>query len=211
MTKICSRCKEEKQLEEFYRNRQGKDGRHSVCKVCRRTTSRKWEQENAESIRQKRRIYDFKNRERVKLRERLRHEENPYIRRAKDHRTRARKVGLSGDITADELEGIFKKFNFKCPLTGEERMEGDHFIALSTQKGPGSTIQNIIPLSKRLNEFKSFLNPFEWFEEKKIELNLDEVKFWELVEYLADLNNMTIVEYKDYVYKCYSKKDEEVI
>ncbi|MDF9625229.1 hypothetical protein P5775_21105 [Bacillus cereus] len=26
MTKICSRCKEEKQLEEFYRNRQGKMG-----------------------------------------------------------------------------------------------------------------------------------------------------------------------------------------
>lgn len=35
MTKICSKCGQEKDLQEFHRNKKSKDGRHSHCKACR--------------------------------------------------------------------------------------------------------------------------------------------------------------------------------
>jgi len=35
-TKICIGCKQEKSLDEFYKNRDHKDGRASYCKVCRK-------------------------------------------------------------------------------------------------------------------------------------------------------------------------------
>lgn len=33
--KICNRCKEEKRISEFSRNKNGKNGRHSLCKKCK--------------------------------------------------------------------------------------------------------------------------------------------------------------------------------
>ena len=35
-TKVCTKCGEEKSLDDFYRNKNTKDGRMSECKTCRR-------------------------------------------------------------------------------------------------------------------------------------------------------------------------------
>lgn len=36
-TKVCSRCRVEKPISEFYRNRRSKDGRNSYCRTCMET------------------------------------------------------------------------------------------------------------------------------------------------------------------------------
>lgn len=40
MSKRCSKCGEVKPLDEFFRNRKARDGRHSSCKVCSYATER---------------------------------------------------------------------------------------------------------------------------------------------------------------------------
>lgn len=60
--KSCSKCGEEKSLEEFYRAKSASDGRQSWCKDCHRVQSREWKQDNPE---------------RYKKCEKLRREANP--------------------------------------------------------------------------------------------------------------------------------------
>ena len=44
--KTCSGCKESKQLVNFYRNNNAKDGFHTRCKSCHRNTVLKWNEKN---------------------------------------------------------------------------------------------------------------------------------------------------------------------
>lgn len=39
MTKICTKCKQEKSLEDFHRHSRSKNGHREVCKACRKTLS----------------------------------------------------------------------------------------------------------------------------------------------------------------------------
>jgi len=39
--KTCKICKEEKELEEFYKNGKAKDGRNSYCKECDKKAAKK--------------------------------------------------------------------------------------------------------------------------------------------------------------------------
>lgn len=46
--KKCTKCKETKSVEEFYRHKSTRDGRCYWCIVCHKKSSTKWEQENSE-------------------------------------------------------------------------------------------------------------------------------------------------------------------
>lgn len=51
MTKKCTKCSEDKELENFYRQKAGRFGVCSVCKVCQRELANKWNKENKERFR----------------------------------------------------------------------------------------------------------------------------------------------------------------
>ena len=48
MTKICTTCKEEKQLDQFSTNKATADGKHYQCKACNKIHNDKWRNENKE-------------------------------------------------------------------------------------------------------------------------------------------------------------------
>ena len=48
--KTCSKCGETKALSEFFKNKDGKDGRRSNCKVCSTEVRDKWRQKNKERV-----------------------------------------------------------------------------------------------------------------------------------------------------------------
>lgn len=50
--KVCSRCRESKPLDEFYKHPKGSHGRQSICKVCQNKASTEWAQNNAERTRE---------------------------------------------------------------------------------------------------------------------------------------------------------------
>lgn len=55
--KRCSKCQEQKSLEEFSKNSKVKDGRSSACKVCIALLSKEWRDANAEHVKAYRREY----------------------------------------------------------------------------------------------------------------------------------------------------------
>lgn len=55
-TKTCTKCRQAKRLSDFHRAKGRKDGRYSVCKLCRVKTARKYRKANREN----RREYDRK-------------------------------------------------------------------------------------------------------------------------------------------------------
>lgn len=61
-TKVCSKCKEEKDLGEFTKCSRRKDGRNYSCKKCKNTMGAKYYIKNKEKIKE----YFTKNKERIK-------------------------------------------------------------------------------------------------------------------------------------------------
>ena len=50
MSKVCTKCEIEKNLEEFYKRKESKDGYFPSCKKCKDQLQRKWDNKNAEHL-----------------------------------------------------------------------------------------------------------------------------------------------------------------
>ena len=98
-------------------------------------------------------------------------------------------------------------FDRRCALTGETDITEEHAIPLSI--GHGGTIHgNMWPLCKRLNSSKYNKNIFEWFEANRQRFELSQAKFDRLIEWLAAANDMTVEEYRDFVYWCHANPND---
>lgn len=60
-TKICTKCKTEKELSEFHKCKNMNDGHKHICKVCRKTPSKEYQINNKEKIKEYRHAYYLKN------------------------------------------------------------------------------------------------------------------------------------------------------
>lgn len=117
---------------------------------------------------------------------------------------RAEKMGLQGNLTLNELNRILDKFGGKCALTGDDDIQIDHIIPLSI-KEVGTEIGNILPMRHDLNASKNADNIFEWYENNGKRFGVTEKTFEEVMAYVAELNGMTLSEYKEYTYSIFSK------
>lgn len=66
--KECTVCETTKPLDDFHRNKQQSDGRHSQCKDCYNIHKRKFHHENKERMNLKSKIYYAENKEAVNSR-----------------------------------------------------------------------------------------------------------------------------------------------
>ena len=66
--KTCSRCKEEKELSEFYINKYSKGGFRKECKICKNKVQKNWELNNKEKIKEVKKKYHINNKEKIKER-----------------------------------------------------------------------------------------------------------------------------------------------
>lgn len=87
-------------------------------------------------------------------------------------------------------------------LTGESVYHLDHVIPLTAGHG-GTTYENIVPLRADLNISKHNACIFKWFADNRERFDLSQRKFDELIEYLADINEVTTKEYEEFVYWCH--------
>lgn len=62
MVKVCSKCKEEKPLEEFHKQKGGKYGVNSRCKSCRKA----YQEANKEKIKKRGKAYYESNKDKIK-------------------------------------------------------------------------------------------------------------------------------------------------
>ncbi|KMK75399.1 HNH endonuclease [Alkalihalobacillus pseudalcaliphilus] len=103
-------------------------------------------------------------------------------------------TGLPNTLSEKEYLVAFKHFNNKCCKCGTSKeISLDHYIPRNWGHG-GNTIENIIPLCRSCNSYKSTKNPLKISE-------LDHV-----IPYLASLNNLSEQEFKSYVNWCSDNK-----
>ena len=60
-TKICSKCKEKKQLCEFYKNKLGVNGLHPSCKECEILRKKIWRENNPDKMDMARKSWSVRN------------------------------------------------------------------------------------------------------------------------------------------------------
>ena len=65
--KICSKCKKEKEAEEFNRSKKYKDGLTAQCKKCKNIKGQEWKKANPEKVKLSLKIYKENNREKYLL------------------------------------------------------------------------------------------------------------------------------------------------
>lgn len=216
--KKCTGCNIVKPLCDFYNRKAGVGGKYPSCKECQNKQHQQWKNRNSDYLKTYERLRWSENKESERERKRKYYcsEQNNkrwknWYKNNKD-RVKVRNMNRSAKIkelpntlTSEELAAIMKRFGNRCALTGSEDIELDHFIAVSTGYG-GTTLQNIIPLDSWLNVSKKDNNPFEWVKNKHISEKINSEKFDELISYLAELNSMTVDEYRHFVYECYDVK-----
>lgn len=106
MTKVCSRCKEEKSISEFSKDRNRKDGHNYQCADCAKKRARKYREENREKVREYDRKYREKNREKVRERSRKYRENNQEKIREKHRKYREENRDY---VAAKQRETLIKK------------------------------------------------------------------------------------------------------
>ena len=74
--KTCTKCKEEKELTEFYKNCTAKDGFRPHCKACVSAHAKKYKEKNPEKVRASHRKYRKNNREKCRAAVMLCHRNN---------------------------------------------------------------------------------------------------------------------------------------
>ena len=75
--KICSRCKIEKSVSEFYKDKSIKDGLNNKCKMCASEKNKRWRKANPEKKRELNKKWNEANPEKVRESRKKWKEANP--------------------------------------------------------------------------------------------------------------------------------------
>jgi len=162
--KICTKCGEEKSIEDFYAHKINKDGRRYECKVCSRKICKTW-RESVEGRKVKRAYeqtskYKESKQKYNQLPSRREYKKLYYLSpegkassaRAA-HMRRIRAENTCCNLTAKEWEEIKASQDYKCAICGEVKLlHRDHIIPVI--KGGGLTKSNIHGLCKNCNARK---------------------------------------------------------
>lgn len=188
-SKACSKCGEDKPLEDFHKRAAAKDGRRSYCRPCasaaheqyrrdpevqQRYTeqARAWVAANPEAKRAKDARWYAANTERVRAnnaRWRAAHPETVRIqRRARISRYRARKRGATSELfTVAELYALWADADaWACIYCGAPWEHIEHFVPLA--RGGDHALWNLFPACAECNLSKSARDPYEFLRSRGV-------------------------------------------
>lgn len=178
-TKQCSKCKEVKSLDEFYRQGVSKDGLHPWCKQCVKEYSHKRHADNPEYSRQyymnlsKEKKEYYAQRAAQRRANRTEEEKEHDAQRQADNsdychqyridnadkyriyeaNRRASSVTAEGAFTDEQFAALCEQYDNRCLCCGEiKKLTVDHIVPLS--KGGSNDIDNIQPLCQSCNSKK---------------------------------------------------------
>ena len=118
----------------------------------------------------------------------------PFAQLAHRHNSRARQAGVTADLSAEQLEQIWNMYDYRCALTGELNPNVDHVIPI--RKGGGSTLTNILPISRSMNSRKRDKCLLIFFDELT---EISEERKQAVLDELAARNAMSVEQYKCYL------------
>lgn len=225
--KTCNKCGIWKPLGDYFNDKDGVGGKYSICKECKNKSNDKYKEyrneyakkhyrENKEYHDERNRRYREENRDAIiaknrKYRETHKEQRAAYLsqwckdnkirRQATELRRRAKMSALDNEFPYDKQTEVLSKFG-GCALSGSDDIHWDHVIPLSIGHF-GTSYGNMIPLRSDLNLSKQDSNMFEWFEANRQRFNLSQEKFDILIKWLANVNGVSVEDYRDYVYWCH--------
>jgi hypothetical protein len=191
--KICARCKEEKPVAAFSKERSRKDGLSYWCKACRKkhseihhdevlTYSRKYYQEHREEHLARTRKYVQENKEFVrkihqeynrKHKKRVTHTHRVWTHRNKNRvfeyhkRRRIALLASEGNWSIAQFEELCQRLEWKCPYCGcslsWRTVTVDHIVPVV--KGGSNRIENINPSCWSCNASKGARDLEDWKRE----------------------------------------------
>ncbi|MFK0057987.1 HNH endonuclease signature motif containing protein [Streptomyces werraensis] len=185
--KICLKCKEEKPLEDFPKNKRQKDGYGTWCKTpCKSEYDRQYRQKNAERERLRKQAWNLENAERKaevnkewrdKNRDKVnanvaRYSKTPKGKAAKTqsrHNRRARLAEVESTLTKAQWWLMQYVHDFKCAKPGCEtgaQVEVEHIVPIS--QGGSNTFSNVQPLCGPCNRKKSFIDSTDYRRKMRI-------------------------------------------
>lgn len=156
---------------------------------------------NREAECERSRQYHEANREAILERQRQYNVENRELFKAREHKRRA----FQRSLPAEKLDLTLPEYAV-CALTGTtDNIHVDHVIPLSWRHG-GTVRENMVPLSGTLNRSKKDKHLFHWFDSVKERYDLSQDRFDAMVAHLAELNNLTVDEYREYYDWCHENQ-----
>ncbi|MBW3113497.1 HNH endonuclease [Bacillus sp. MCCB 382] len=165
-----------------------------------------WLKRNKDSLSEYHREYYRENKEELSEKRKLYYAENINIFK---HHRRVRRDRLRGSevtLTKEQESDIFRRFGSECALTGRKgNLHLDHFIPVAA--GGSTSVGNMIPLDGELNISKHANNPFEWVKRRN---DVPSDSFARVVSYLAELNGLTVDEYREFVFSCFKNKNKNI-
>ena len=149
-SKICSKCKESKDVSEFHKNKGTNDGLHNQCKSCRKAYS----EINSDRLKEyKQEYYERVGRDGMRLAVKRWSSQNRDVRNAMNRRRRALKGQAETDRhTVEELENHIISLGGVCYYCGSDWTQIDHVIPLA--RGGSDTLLNLVPSCARCNQRK---------------------------------------------------------
>src|SRR5690625_1431180 len=221
ISKICGKCGKDKKLGDFYKQKGRLGDRRANCKECLSNQAKNkyandskyrnkvieqgknWAKNNVTRHRELNKKWVRNNYDKYMKCVKRWQANNKDVMKISMNRYIARKMNLKNSLTKIEWGVTLTKFDESCALSGERKdLHADHVLPVSIGHG-GTIYENIIPLRADLNISKSDRNIFDWFADNRERFRLEQRRFDELIEYLADINDMTTKEYEEYVRWCH--------
>jgi hypothetical protein len=139
-TKICSKCKQEKTISKFDKDRHSSLGIRSDCKTCRSKTKKELYIKNKDKILKNRKIYRDKNKKHINKKTRMKRKEIPWrftlyeIKKRCNNSNNVRYYRYGGRgikclITEEELKELWfrdKAYNMKKPSIDRINNDGNY-------------------------------------------------------------------------------------
>jgi hypothetical protein len=182
--KICSKCKIEKSIEEFYKNNQNKDGLKSWCKDCHKEDSRKRESQynetrrnyrlnNQEEYRVQKKLYYNKNKEKV-LTNNANWRNLTFNGRLSTYKRGANYRNIQWDLTDEEFASFWNKECYYCgdeiKTVGIDRIDSTKGYDINNTV-PCCTQCNIIKMDYTQHEFLTKIKQIYEYQRNKGRFN----------------------------------------
>lgn len=160
--KICPKCKIEKFLDCFNKNKSTKDGLQTYCRDCSRRFDKEWRLANPvkdrankdkwwENHPEEYRIYHRKYESAWRTSEKT---------RTKNQRRRSLMLGSIPTLTLEEWKEILEDFNYLCFWCGAPWEHQDHLVALVN--GGTHSANNVVPSCATCNLRKGSKDPLDF-------------------------------------------------
>ena len=163
MVKICTKCKKEKQTEEFPPNK-------NQCKKCKVQYALKWQKEHPERANKATRKWDSENKDKRIPQIIAWQKEHPENVKATQRKRKAIKKGVTATLTTEEEKEIWIEFEGLCFWCGYIATHLDHIVPLTPKKGglQGHHVKgNVVPSCQPCNNRKYNKDPLKFlFEER---------------------------------------------